>query len=686
MNLPSRISRAIRAFRSAPDLKIASQQIDNMIANKQLEVPTELKQKKSASRLDVRHTTTDQQAYYFNFLRYWTVKGIKTLPPYGDISRDEFLATCWQQEPILAGAIYSMIAKMSSLQWSITGRRLVSREAARTFANAAYIGGYEWGGFISSTAEDFYTADRGAFWELARGGRSYTSRLIGNLEEIGHMDTLNCWLTGNTKYPVVYTSSTIGQTIKFKSGEFVHFASMPSSREDKYGIGFCAVSRAYSAAKLLMGLHDYDTEKLSNLPPEGVAAVTGLTMDEFNDAITLWMTKRQQDSSLTFPQVLWLIGSQPNAEVSVNMTPFSSIPESFDRQSVVDHYVATLALCFGVDAREFWPITSGALGSASESEIQHLKAKGKGPGEFISTIERHLNAELPEDSSFAFDTQDIQEDMIAAQVAKAWIDAFWPLYQGIPNPNIAPPPQLGGSGLPSTPGNKPGQVAGQQAGARPPAIGKVSAIANKQDEEIEEPKKDSKNSDKQTEQVLTKEQFMRLLADKGVIPDYLVDDSRVMIQDTDIHISKEGHPDDYTKYTWKAGVLKEERLPAIILTTRSRTDAPYAGVDYATKPDETVYGVLTKEGLSIVDAITFLEAKEAEILEKERNIRGEPIPDKEVERGGGATVKTISAELERWRKHPILQKYALNPEEEKKLLETLTKNSTYKLHTKTGNK
>ena len=73
---------------------------------------------------------------------------------------------------------------------------------------------------------------------------------------------------------------------------------------------------------------------------------------------------------------------------------------------------------------------------------------------------------------------------------------------------------------------------------------------------------------------------------------------------------------------------------------------------------------------SIIDALDYLHDRELEILEKElvRNIRGEPIPEQEVTRGTKINAKTLHTELERWRAHPILSKYAPTVEEEKVLL------------------
>lgn len=475
----------------------------------------------------------------------------------------------------------------------------------------------------------------------------------GGLAEIGHIDSVNCYLTGNKITPMIYYSDTTGQTIFFKPGEYTHFSSMPCARERFLGLGFCAVSRAERAARLLMGLHDYDSEKLSNLPPEGVASVTGLTIDEFNDAMALWKAARTQDNSLTFPQVLWLIGSQPNTEVKVTMTGFSQLPESFNRDSVVNHYVSTLALTFGVDAREFWPISSGALGTASESRIQHMKAKGKGPGEFLSLVERRLNAELPDDASFKFSSQDSEESMADATTAKAWVDALWPLYVGIPNPNLKPPAQPGGSGMPSIPGNEAGQQSNQPAGQRVP---KVPAPAKPGVVSGGEMKEDTGN-DKPTEQILPKEKFMRLLADKGVLPDYLINDERITVFDAQIHIDKEGHPDDYTKYVFEAGVLKEYRLSMSVSSVKDNHDVPMAELRRLAVAKSSENAMLEQ-----------LRLKAEKIIGATRDIKGEPIPDKESGRGARITYSALHAELERWRNNPTLAPYAPTEEEEQSLL------------------
>ena len=670
MSLFYRINRGIRegvrAARSAPDMKLAAKQLDMMISSGVLPVMDQnassrqdatVEEKEASSKLDVRHTDRDLtlSLAYGGLRSFFSRHTLNRIPDYGDPSRDVWLDGFWRTEPILAGAVYSMSAKMSALSWIVSGPRLRATKTAQLLARAAHMGGQDWGGFMSPTAQDWYATNNGVFWETAReaiGNVGIINTLAGNLSDIGHIDSLCCTLTGNVDSPMQYVSEEMGQQLRFIDGEFIHFASLPSARERHLGIGFCAVDRAYRAAKLLIGLHDYDEEKLSNLPPEGIAAVTGLTMTEFKDALVMWKLERERDHSLTFPQVLWLIGSQPNTEVSVNIQSFSSIPESFDRDKVMSHYISTLALCFGVDAREFWPISSGSLGTASESEIQHLKAKGKGPGEFISTTERMINGELPAGVDFAFDTQDIEEDQNAATVAKAWVDVYYPLYQGTP---------AGGGGAQPVGKQAPQRTQDTQA-PKPPKKGMTDnqQPAPAQDKPGGFPSGMPGNfGAPQVEAILTKDQIIRLLVDKRVLPEYLINDDRVSVYDSEVHLRKE-NPEDDARFVWKSGVLKEVRLPPIIIYSHNLPLDPGGSII------SDALEIQPSDGEKAV--MEYLKQKEGEVFAASRDIQGRPINEEEVVRGARVTQNTIRDEIARWKAHPILSKYVPTDEEIQKLL------------------
>lgn len=159
-----RIRKALQIIRNVqepPDVAIG-----NAVAN--MTLPTV--EKSSKSKLDVRSTDTDKlYVPFYSALRTFYNRS-EEMPEFGNPDRDVWLDKLWHEEPIMAGAVYSMAAKMTALSWSVTGKRRRATKFAEMLSGAAFIGGYSWNGFISSTANDFYTLNRGAFWETPRYG------------------------------------------------------------------------------------------------------------------------------------------------------------------------------------------------------------------------------------------------------------------------------------------------------------------------------------------------------------------------------------------------------------------------------------------------------------------------------------------------------------------------------------
>ncbi len=335
------------------------------------------------------------------------------LPAHGSAERDRLLRKIWKTEPILAGAVSSMVQKMISLGWSLTGGRNRVAKFSDVLVNAE--DGAGWVTFLSKLVQDYLTQDIGGFFELGRATPE------GAITDLYNLDAGMMRLTGSRNYPAIYQQGRGGRPVPMGRDDFVHMSSLPSPAEGMNDTGFCAVSRAIKAAKLLMSLHTYDEEKLLNMPPKGIASITGLSATAVRAAIKQYNSDRAVAGNLTFPGVLWLAGAATD-EIKVNMTPFSTLPENFDREVIVTLYVYTLALAFGVDAREFWPATvTGA--TKADALIQAQKAKGKGPGELISSMERAINFKvLPPGVFFEFAFQDDEEDRLAAEIAGMRID------------------------------------------------------------------------------------------------------------------------------------------------------------------------------------------------------------------------------------------------------------------------
>ena len=354
--------------------------------------------------------TKIDQAYYF--VSMFARRG-DDCPAYGTPDRDRFLRSLWKTEPILAGAMYAFVSKLRALGWTLEGGRNKVSQWSRILHEAE--GGQGWNVFISKVIEDYLSCDDGGFIELGKAFKN------GPVRALFHIDSVRCQLIGAGH--AVYKDFE-GNEHPLKPGDYAHFCSMPSPDEDMKGKGFCFVSRALKAAKLLLALHKYEAEKLENLPPEGIATITGLTIKQVQKAFDLYKAKRQSRDQLTFPGILWLVGN-PMApggagQVKVDLTAFSTLPEQFDRQGLIETYAKTLAAAAGMDVNEFWQPERGGFGpSRGEVTIQHQKAKGKGPGEAIVCLERIFNWYiLSEGVIFAFDAQDDEDDLRRAEIQK----------------------------------------------------------------------------------------------------------------------------------------------------------------------------------------------------------------------------------------------------------------------------
>ena len=120
--------------------------------------------------------------------------------------------------------------------------------------------------------------------------------------------------------------------------------------------------------------------------------------------------------------------------------------------------------------------------------------------------------------------------------------------------------------------------------------------------------------------------FGVLFSDKGVLPDYIVQDGRVAIMDSEVFVQKEG---PVAKYVWKDGVLKGEMLPRYEIPSQVvNQDVPVAEV------------------LEDIPSSKQLDEKEDKL---KRNIKGKPIPEGEVVRGDSVTENSIKDEMELWR-------------------------------------
>jgi hypothetical protein len=208
---------------------------------------------------------------------------------------------------------------------------------------------------------------------------------------------------------------------------------MESPNEQMCGVGFSAVSRVLASSELLLKLSQYKREKLSDLPQAGLLILNNVVPQKWEDAKAEYERERRKLGQEMWANVMTLIGVDPAQAADAKFVSFANLPDHFDEQSTVTTYINIVALAMGLDAREFWPVSSGALGTASESLVMAQKAKGKGIGDLISTIERAVNWHLlPSRVSFEFDNPDSEEDLSKAQLEDVKITSIMKMYAADP--------------------------------------------------------------------------------------------------------------------------------------------------------------------------------------------------------------------------------------------------------------
>ncbi|GAF68385.1 unnamed protein product, partial [marine sediment metagenome] len=94
------------------------------------------------------------------------------------------------------------------------------------------------------------------------------------------------------------------------------------------------------------------------------------------------------------------------------------LPDGFDEQTSVTLGMATIALAFGVDARELFP-AQGVGATRADALVQHLKSRGKGIGQLLEISEREFAQKfLPPYLDLVFDFQDDAQDKQVAEIKR----------------------------------------------------------------------------------------------------------------------------------------------------------------------------------------------------------------------------------------------------------------------------
>lgn len=328
-------------------------------------------------------------------------------------ARDRQLRAFWPTESLLASTMFTTVARYAAFGWALNGPKATVDRYAEVLNLAQF--GMGWENFVIRFLIDLFSQDNGAFIEIVRLEDDEASPCVG----INHLDSARCIPTGIRKQPVDYIDIH-GQIHHMKAYQVLHVTEMPSPIESARGMQYCAVTRLLQAAKIMQSLSTYKHEKVSGRRHHQIHIVNGIHRKTLLDAMTQHEQEANAEGLTRYIQPLIVPTLDPTSNVGLASIDLASLPDNFDEDTAFKWYIAQLALAFGADYQDFAPLPGGNLGTAQQSEVLHLKGRGKGPALFMQMLE-HLFAYqgvLPRNVHFSYGDQDVAESASAAEAKK----------------------------------------------------------------------------------------------------------------------------------------------------------------------------------------------------------------------------------------------------------------------------
>jgi hypothetical protein len=355
-------------------------------------------------------------------LLMWLVAGEGVVSPWWSRQRDIEMRAFWRKPDHLAGAVYTLESRLSTIPVKVVPRDMTIRSSlaqADKFQlmldNLSEFGqGFDT--FISKWVEDILTQDNGGFAEIIGEGDPL-GPILGMPYGIASLDSARCQRTPNPEYPVIYQDITAGP-VKLHYSRVAFASLQPSPAAEMLGVGYCSVSRCLNTAQHLLDILVYKQEKLGSRPHRSILITKGgLDPDDVKAAFAL-ANDAQDNQALTRYSKNVVVGNSNLKDAGIDIVDLAGLPDGFSEDTSVTLGMAAIALAFGVDARELWPATvSGA--TRADALVSHLKARMKGIGQLIQITERAIGPKLlPPTLGLVFDYQDDAQDHEVANIRK----------------------------------------------------------------------------------------------------------------------------------------------------------------------------------------------------------------------------------------------------------------------------
>lgn len=330
--------------------------------------------------------------------------------------RDMQLRRFMTSESMFLSALGIVSSRNTAFSWTIEG---APRTAARCQEMLEYVdAGEGWQSLMTKVSIDLYTQDHGAFIEIVRQGDGPEAPVV----TLNSLDAAACFHTGNPVEPVLY-KDRFSRWHLLKWWQVATISEMPTPIEMLYGMQYCALSRLLLAAQIVKNIEIYEREKTGGRWNRAIHLVSGITTPQIMDAIQQYQAAADNSGLTRYINPIIAGTIDPKADVKVATLELAGYPDNFDREVMWKHYISQIAMAFLSDYQEFAPLPGGGLGTSAQSEILHMKTRGKGPGLFMKLISTAMNFKImPSACKFEFDEQDLEAEETEAKIKKLRAD------------------------------------------------------------------------------------------------------------------------------------------------------------------------------------------------------------------------------------------------------------------------
>jgi len=381
-------------------------------------------------------------------LLWWSGGNIEDYIPlaeYGTQQRQTDLRAFALVAPMVLIAESVLIKKMQALQWSVEAGRNRAIYWQKVLAGLEQDKG--WDTFIARWTRSYCESDYGGYAEIIRTVPRWAVDAKGNLTPRGEaallagqdrswpiidskvMDPCRCIPSADPEFPLQFYNSFTSKKHLLRPHQFMNILDMPNVDDSIPNQGLCAVSRAVWAAQEDRMVTRYSFEALSENPG------TGLIMANVNQTLletALMSAKGERESRgvVYYKGVIFLPILDPSGTTKLEYLTFSHLPENFNRTEDYSRIKELVASAFGMDVLELGSIPGHNLGTSAQADVAASKARGKGIGALIQSVEREFRFKfLPPDVQLRIKKHDIDEQKDRAELDSMYFEAATSMVQ-----------------------------------------------------------------------------------------------------------------------------------------------------------------------------------------------------------------------------------------------------------------